>query len=59
MAMLRERGHTVTGRDWDRHSAEEMLADVPRLLRADQPDLVGISVLSVNRSPALALVRAI
>lgn len=58
-ALLEGSGHTVVAYDWDRRSTESMLADVPRLLDEDAPDLLGVSVLSVNRAPALELIRAV
>ena len=58
-ALLERQGHRVVAHDWDRHSSADMLADVPRLLREEQPDLVGVSVISVNRGPALAFIRAL
>ena len=56
-AILQRARQEVAAYDYDRRGVEAMLDDVPRMLAEDKPDLVGISVLSVNRGPALLLCR--
>lgn len=51
-ALLEQAGHRVTAYDYDRGSVGDMLADLERVVRQDEPGLVGISCLSVNRGPA-------
>jgi radical SAM superfamily enzyme YgiQ (UPF0313 family) len=58
-AILEREGHAVTAYDWDRDITEAMLADLPRLLEEDRPELFGISVLSVTRGAAVRLARRV
>ena len=56
-AILKARGVSVIGRDYDRFTTEEMLADASALVSAERPDLVGVSCQSSNRGGVSALVR--
>ncbi|HAZ06988.1 MAG TPA: hypothetical protein DCZ01_00375 [Elusimicrobia bacterium] len=56
-AILKERGVSVVGRDYDRVLKEDMLSDASALVRAERPDLVGVSCQSSNRGAVVALVR--
>ncbi|MDD5303248.1 MAG: radical SAM protein [Elusimicrobia bacterium] len=56
-AILKARGVTVIGRDYDRFTTEEMLADATALLDAERPDLVGVTCQSSNRGAVSVLVK--
>ncbi|MBI2788286.1 MAG: cobalamin B12-binding domain-containing protein [Elusimicrobia bacterium] len=56
-AILKTKGVEVLGRDYTRSSSEDMLADAEKIVRAEKPDLVGISCQSSNRGAAAALAR--
>lgn len=56
-AILEARGVEVLGRDYTRFAQEDMLEDAVALIRAEKPDLVGISCQSSNRGAAAALAR--
>ncbi len=58
-AVLKARGVSVLGRDYDRFTAEAMLADAAALVDAERPDLVGVSCQSSNRGAVAVLVRAL
>ncbi|MDP3541825.1 MAG: radical SAM protein [Elusimicrobiota bacterium] len=58
-AVLKARGVRVLGRDYDRFTAEAMLADAAALVEAERPDLIGVSCQSSNRGAVSVLVRAL
>lgn len=58
-AVLKARGVAVVGRDYDRFTADAMLADAAALVAAERPDLVGVSCQSSNRGAVSVLVRAL
>ncbi|MFA6316007.1 MAG: hypothetical protein WC943_01200, partial [Elusimicrobiota bacterium] len=47
--VLERASHAVTGRDFDLWERDAVLSELPRLLRSEEPDLVGLSCLSSNR----------
>lgn len=55
-AILKARGVSVVGRDYDRFTQEAMLADAGALVQTENPDLVGVSCQSSNRGGVAALV---
>lgn len=57
--LLERAGHTVVGRDYDRGTIDAMMADLPLVLAAERPDLIGLSCLSVNRGSTIAAVRRV
>ncbi|MBI5881578.1 MAG: radical SAM protein [Elusimicrobia bacterium] len=54
-AVLERAGYPVRGHDFDLWERDAMMAELPRIMRRDAPDLVGISCLSSNRWSAVAL----
>jgi radical SAM superfamily enzyme YgiQ (UPF0313 family) len=56
-AILKTRGVSVLGRDYDRTPLVDMLSDASALVAAERPDLVGVSCQSSNRAAVSTLVR--
>lgn len=56
-AILKARGVEAAGRDYARATLEEMLSDAEAAVRAEAPDLVGVSCQSSNRGGSIALAR--
>ncbi|MEK7382183.1 MAG: radical SAM protein, partial [Elusimicrobiota bacterium] len=56
-AILKERGVSVLGRDFDRTPMEEMLREASALVRVERPDLIGVSCQSSTRGAVAALAR--
>jgi len=55
-AILKARGDAVVGRDFDRVATPDMLSEAAALVRAERPDLVGVSCQSSNRAAVSSLV---
>ena len=58
-AILKARGVAVVGRDFDRAATADMLREAAALVRAEKPDLIGVSCQSSNRAAVSALVRSL
>ncbi len=58
-AILKRAGQEVVARDYDRSSIAAMEEDLPKVIAEHQPDLIGISCLSVNRGSSIAAARRI
>ena len=56
-AMLQERGHTVTAADLSREDEAGFQSALPALIERDEPDLIGITCLGINRGITVRAVR--
>ena len=56
-AILKRAGQEVIARDYDGSTVAAMEEDLPKVIAEHQPDLIGISCLSVNRGSSIAAAR--